>query len=165
MTLHEDTIGALPSKAGKAKKAKDIVMAEHAKEYQNELYIKNGKQGSRCSISLILEIKTLWETGAYTTEEMAEIVDRGHQTVKSVVAALNRTQFKSPAMKALAIKATKDILKSCPDDNTRLKAISMVFPDEQPQQASSPGSVNINIKSSELALKNPDYKYEDMDTF
>jgi hypothetical protein len=165
MSLHDEVLAPLPEKGRVAKNKNDVATARRAKEYQEELYIKNGKKGSRCGVPLILEVKTLWETGAYTTKEMAEMVGKGHQTVKSIVAALNKTQFRSPMMKALAIKATKEILNDCPDDSIRLKMITKIFPEEQVQQTGSGVSVNLNIKGSELALKNPDYEYEDLDNF
>jgi hypothetical protein len=165
VSIHDETLAALPEKARKSKNANDIQVAKYAREYQDDLYIKNGKRGSRAGLPLILEVKTLWETGAYTTDEMAEIVGKGAQTVRSIVAALNKTQFRSPMIKALAIKATKQILKECPDDNIRLKMISKIFPDEQIQHTGSGVSVNLNIKGSELAPKNPDFDFEDVDTY
>jgi hypothetical protein len=163
--IHEEVLGALPEKAREAKLKHDTKMASYAKDYQKEMYEKNGNKGTVCGIPLILDIKALWETGVYNTHEIAEMTGRGHQTVRSVVAALNKTQFRSPVTRALAVKATKQILKECPDDNIRLKMISKIFPEEQVSQTGSGVNVNLNIKGTELALKNPNFEYEDLDSY
>jgi hypothetical protein len=164
-SVREKVMESLPEKARQAKQEHDTEMAQYAKDYQKDLYNKNGKRGTLSSMKLILEVKTLWEAGVYTSKEIAEEIGCSHQAIKSIVAALNKTQFRSPAVRALAIRATKDILKSCPDDNIRLKMISKIFPDEEVKQSGSGVSVNLNIKGSELALKNPNFDYVDMEEF
>lgn len=163
--VYEKVIAPLPEKAKAEKRKDDIKMANHAHDYQRELYEKHGKKGTISSIPSILDVKSLWETGVYTSKEISEMVGQSHHSVKSIVASLNKTQFRSPKVRALAVKATKDILENCPDDSIRLKMITKIFPDEQVQQTGSGVSVNLNIKGSELALKNPNFEFEDLDSF
>jgi hypothetical protein len=163
--IRDKVMESLPEKAREVKEKHDYKMAEYAHDYQAELYEKNGKKGTLSKLSSIVEVKTLWETGVYSSKEMSEILGMGYSAVKSIVAALNKTQFHSPTIRNAAIKATKEILKSCPDDNIRLKMISKIFPDDEVRQSNSGVSVNLNIKGSELALKNPNFDYKDVETY